>query len=271
QNEANKAKIKEIVKNHSEGIQILGFVANEYLTPEIFKALMLAKAYMGDTAQCAKKVQAVYMSLAKNLPKPPNLPMQIQSAQEADATEVSQDTPATKYSILCLGESQYGKSTFIEHLKYANPSYAIDQTLLGDGISSKTERTSTIVVKSNLPTYEVYSKQSGDIIDLDTTSKGAKAEDIEDLLLSREKDVGLRLVPNDPNRPQPDDVEFEIIDTPGVCIHKGQDRDNALSIIDGMISAQPLKLILIVVNIHDPLDADLHHLQMSQRLSQMME
>ncbi|KAG0342243.1 hypothetical protein BG005_002773 [Podila minutissima] len=258
QNGANMAKIKRIVKNHSEGIQILGFVANEYLTPEIFQALMIAEAYMGDTAQCAKKVQAVYMSLAMSLPKPQSLPKQIQSAQVADATEVSQDPPATKYSILCLGESQSGKSTLIEHLKnYADPGYAIDQTRLGDGIFSKTKRTSAIVVKSNLPSYEVYSKQSGDIIDLDSTSKGANAEDIEDLLLSREKDVGLRLVPNDPNRPEPDDVEFEIIDTPGVCNHKGQDRDNALSIIDGMISAQPLKLILIVVNIHDPLGADL--------------
>ncbi|KAF9297618.1 hypothetical protein BGZ74_009744, partial [Mortierella antarctica] len=65
QKESKKQKIKEIVSNHREGIQILGFVANEVLAPNVFNALMEAEAYIGDTAVCAKKVEKVYMELAK--------------------------------------------------------------------------------------------------------------------------------------------------------------------------------------------------------------
>ncbi|KAG0329519.1 hypothetical protein BG000_012073 [Podila horticola] len=36
-NERKKQQIKEIVANHSQGIQILGFVSNEVLSPEVFR------------------------------------------------------------------------------------------------------------------------------------------------------------------------------------------------------------------------------------------
>ncbi|KAG0030394.1 hypothetical protein BGZ81_002732 [Podila clonocystis] len=65
QNESKKQQIKEIVDNHSEGIQILGFVSNEVLAPDVFDALVEARAYIGDTAVCVKQVEAVYMHLAK--------------------------------------------------------------------------------------------------------------------------------------------------------------------------------------------------------------
>ncbi|KAG0028727.1 hypothetical protein BGZ82_008276 [Podila clonocystis] len=64
-NESKKQQIKEIVDNHSEGIQILGFVYSEVLVPQVFSALMEARAYIGDTAVCVKQVEAVYMLLAK--------------------------------------------------------------------------------------------------------------------------------------------------------------------------------------------------------------
>lgn len=85
QNERMKEQIKEIVANHSEGIQILGLVANEYLTPEIFTALMTAKAYIGDTAVCAKKVQEVYKAIAKQ-----NQIVQVPSAQDSSEPNVPQ-------------------------------------------------------------------------------------------------------------------------------------------------------------------------------------
>ncbi|KAG0030392.1 hypothetical protein BGZ81_002730 [Podila clonocystis] len=74
QNESKKQQIKEIVDNHSEGIQILGFVSNEVLAPDVFNALMEDKAYIGDTAVCAKKVQAVTIyrgARSKSIPSSP--------------------------------------------------------------------------------------------------------------------------------------------------------------------------------------------------------
>lgn len=80
-----KEQIRGIVENHGEGIQILRLVANKYLMPENFKALMDANAYTGNTAMCAKKVQEVYKALVKQ-----NLMEQAQSTQESYETRVHQ-------------------------------------------------------------------------------------------------------------------------------------------------------------------------------------
>ncbi|KAG0336594.1 hypothetical protein BG004_007970 [Podila humilis] len=63
-NESRKQKIKVIVDNHREGIEILSFVVNDVMAPEVFDALMKAEAYTGDVAVCSKKVQQVYMRLS---------------------------------------------------------------------------------------------------------------------------------------------------------------------------------------------------------------
>ncbi|KAF9307757.1 hypothetical protein BG003_000231, partial [Podila horticola] len=72
----------------------------------------------------------------------------------------TQDAP--KYSVLILGSTQAGKSTLIEHIRsYTDPGYAIDESLLGDGFTSKTDITTPFLVESNLPTYEAYRKDTG--------------------------------------------------------------------------------------------------------------
>lgn len=111
----------------------------------------------------------------------------------------------------------------------------------------------------------MYNKESGAIIDFESLSKGtdnaekksADAEQLRDLLFAREDTVGGRLVPDDNSVPLPEVMEFEIIDTPGFCNHKGQDREHAIGIIDAIVSTKSFSLILIVVNIHDPLTAEL--------------
>ncbi|KAG0030391.1 hypothetical protein BGZ81_002729 [Podila clonocystis] len=63
QNEVLRAEIQGIDAVHNEGILILGLVANKFLEPETFMALLDAHAYDGEYAACVKKVQAVYMRL----------------------------------------------------------------------------------------------------------------------------------------------------------------------------------------------------------------
>ncbi|KAF9206595.1 hypothetical protein BGZ59_011601, partial [Podila verticillata] len=398
---SRKQQIKEIVDKHSEGIQILEYVANDVLTPDLFNALMEDQAYIGNTAVCAKKVQAVYMSLmkvkqakrdleaterlqamdflpisstmdpkvslssnvkqsnlslliqlgddSKPISRPTTLPRahpesfphsdymkpsvatdrsfppsyfeatgsfmsesisshplikpdiypaaikfpsegavsghlirdNVKSSPLAESSELSTSTSnlsdpspslpvstypkSQKHSILILGKSQVGKTALIEHIKnYCSPNYAIDRTRIGDGIFSKTEEVSSFLGESSLPLYEVYNKSSGATIDLDGKRKGTDAEDFQELLLSCEDDVGLRLPPEDPIGSTPDDhsgssrdiMEFEIIDTPGFCNHKGQDLELSLSTIDAILSTRSFGLVLIVVNIHDSLSAE---------------
>ncbi|KAF9200630.1 hypothetical protein BGZ59_003171, partial [Podila verticillata] len=151
-----------------------------------------------------------------------------------------------KYSVLILGKTQAGKSTLIEHIKnYANPSYAINRSLLGNDNFSKTESTQPIYVKSNLPAYEVYQKDTGEVIDLgDLPSKFDDEEDYRDILFSRERDVGLRLAPQDPNNPS-DNIEFRFLDDLGLTNADENDSNHAAIIIDKLILIQTFNLIVI--------------------------
>lgn len=134
-------------------------------------------------------------------------------------------------------------------MSYATPSYAVDQSLLGDGTSSKTERTRTVHTRSSLSSYEVYDKASGTTIDFNPGE--GDEEDIRDLLFSRGDNVGLRPAPGIVS----DAVEFELLDTPGLCSQDKED-DQAADVVGEIISTRSFNLILIVVNIHDPLTAE---------------
>lgn len=151
-----------------------------------------------------------------------------------------------------MGKTQSGKSTFIEHIrKYIDPEYIIDQTRLGDGVYSKTDRTHTVRATTNLPTYEVYNKASSTTMSI-FPDEGADEEDIRDLLYIREDNAGLRLAPERSS----DAMEFEFLDTPGLCNHEDKDVTQSAEIIDTILSARSFNLILIVVNILDPLTAE---------------
>ncbi|KAG0016159.1 hypothetical protein BGZ81_011368 [Podila clonocystis] len=153
-----------------------------------------------------------------------------------------------KHSVLVIGTTQSGKSAFIQHIKnYANPSYAIDQSLLGNGNLTKTESTRPFFVESNLPVYEVFHKATGDIIDLKDLASKSDEEDYRDILSSREKNVGLRLAPSDSNAPS-DLVEFRFLDTPGLNDTSDRDSSHAVNIISEMINTGSFNLIIIVVS-----------------------
>ncbi|KAG0328280.1 hypothetical protein BG000_000552, partial [Podila horticola] len=153
----------------------------------------------------------------------------------------------TKYSVLVLGRTQAGKSTLIEHIKsYVDPNYSIDWSLIGNDIVSKTETTLPFVVESDLPTYEVCYKDSGDIMDLnDITTRYKDEEDYRDTLDLR-KGLIIRKKPGDMNM-SPALFEFRFLDTPGFNDTKDQDFNHATKILDEMISSQHFNLILILV------------------------
>lgn len=145
---------------------------------------------------------------------------------------------------------QSGKSALIEHIKnYANPDYTINQTLLGDGTFPKTERTHTSCATSNLPSYKVY--KSGTMVKLKCLSKGPDNED-GDLLLSCDDSVEFKL-----SRSNLNDMPFCFLDTPGLCNYDDKDSSHATGIIEGILSVQSFNLILIAINLQNPLTAEL--------------
>ncbi|KAG0348333.1 hypothetical protein BG005_011607 [Podila minutissima] len=159
-----------------------------------------------------------------------------------------------QYSVLVMGKTQAGKSTLVEHIKnYANPNYTIDPSLLGNGNLSKTESTRPFYVESNLPAYEAFRKDTNEVIELEgLATRWEEEEDYRDILFSREKDVGLRRAPQDPNDPS-ELVEFRFLDTPGLNDTRDRDSSHAVNIISEMISTRSFNLIVIIVSYKNPL------------------
>ncbi|KAG0328279.1 hypothetical protein BG000_000551, partial [Podila horticola] len=166
--------------------------------------------------------------------------------------EGPQESP--KYSVLILGSTQAGKSTLIQHIKsYADSRYAIDDSIFGNGIVSKTESTTSFSVESTLPVYEVYLKDTGEVLDLKTLASHYKDEEgYRDALLSHSDDVGMRLAPQDPTTPS-GSMEFRFLDTPGLNGTQGRDSEHAVNIVNEVISTQTFNLIVFVISSKNPL------------------
>lgn len=144
-----------------------------------------------------------------------------------------------------------GKNSLIEHIKnYADPTYSINQTLLGDGHLSKTEFTWLFFIQSNLLSYEVYQKASGDTLNL-KNFLNRNDEDYHDILHLCEKDVGFRLAIHNPNSPS-ELIEFQFFDTSGLNCTDDQDSSHAVNIISEMINAWTFNLIVIFVSYKSP-------------------
>ncbi|KAF8902330.1 hypothetical protein BGZ58_006727, partial [Dissophora ornata] len=63
------------------------------------------------------------------------------------------------YNILLLGQTQSGKSTFLQAIrKYADPNCQIDEETIGDGNSSHTKEVLSQLVETNFPEYRLYGK-----------------------------------------------------------------------------------------------------------------
>ncbi|KAF9392178.1 hypothetical protein CPB97_003503 [Podila verticillata] len=147
-----------------------------------------------------------------------------------------------------------GKSTLVQHIKnYANPGYPIDISLLGNGNLSKTEVTRPFFVESNLPAYEAYRKDTGDVINLaDLATRCEDEEGYREILFSREEDVGLRTKPQD-DKTSSETVEFRFLDTPGLNDTNDRDSSHAVNIISEIISTRSFNLIVIIASYKNPL------------------
>ncbi|KAF8981351.1 hypothetical protein BGZ52_002957, partial [Haplosporangium bisporale] len=168
---------------------------------------------------------------------------------------MSRPPQQSKYSVLVMGKTQAGKSTLVQHIKnYANPNYPIDESLIGNGNLSTTKSPQLFYVESNLPVYEAVRRDGGDVIDLDDLINKVEDEEVyRKLVMSREKDVEMRVAAHhDPNGPS-EVVEFRFLDTPGLNDTSEGDTGHAADIIKEMISIRSFNLIVIIVSYINPL------------------
>ncbi|KAG0026313.1 hypothetical protein BGZ82_009538 [Podila clonocystis] len=129
--------------------------------------------------------------------------------------------------ILVKGKTQSGKSRLVQQImNYADPSYEMDLALVGSA--------------------------SGNAIDLKDLSSKFNEEDYLDFVMSRDKDVGLRVASQDPNGPS-DLVEFQFLDTPGLNDTNDKDSSHAVNIISEMINTRSFNLIIVIVSFRNVL------------------
>ncbi|KAI8349798.1 hypothetical protein B0O80DRAFT_459351 [Mortierella sp. GBAus27b] len=149
------------------------------------------------------------------------------------------------YNILLLGPTQSGKSTFLENVKqYANPSYIINTSRIGNGNESCTQVSHVEVVTTNLPNYQLFED------DKEFDACRLKDENSFRRFLARDGDLELRRV----DLPRMTPVQFRIFDTPGLNDTNDNDIQNIASTFSSLIQVDYFHLIIITDSHHVPLN-----------------
>ncbi|KAG9062152.1 hypothetical protein KI688_006484 [Linnemannia hyalina] len=160
---------------------------------------------------------------------------------------------ANVFNVLLLGETQAGKSTFVQAVKqYANPKHVIEKDTIGSGNTSKTKNVHQYCVNTQYPEHEVrVETQSNDgtsntsVVNVDAILDENKAdwEDYEDALDDRKKK---KLHRCDDSKEQ-EKHHIHLYDTPGLNDTNGQDEVHIASIIKSLQTAGSIHLVLVIV------------------------
>ncbi|KAF8927330.1 hypothetical protein BGZ52_004600, partial [Haplosporangium bisporale] len=159
-----------------------------------------------------------------------------------------------EYNILCLGESQSGKSTLLEFLKkYADPDYIINRKYVGDGIFSFTTDVQKTTIHTHLPSSFVVDKDTNERIDYGKFFENDQ-EDYEDEFNDRRSYEMRR------EQPSADNVTFNLYDTPGLNNSTLFDENNIAIIFKSLEKekVQSINPVIITVAI-TPFTEDLEN------------
>ncbi|CAO3570343.1 unnamed protein product [Mortierella alpina] len=192
-----------------------------------------------------------------------------ESSTEAERTENStQKTckpvetdvgPAPVYNIILLGQTQAGKSTFLEGIKrYVDPRCVINDAAIGDGVSSHTNEVHELRLDTEFPEYYV----------LDTTTKQeVNIEELRSIRKYTQGTLAMRLDRTDDRkvrakrsslRPR---STIRIFDTPGLDDTNGHDVRNVAKILTALSEAKvtEVHLVLIILSRHTPMTPGLQN------------
>ncbi|KAG0075852.1 hypothetical protein BGZ93_011146 [Podila epicladia] len=228
-------------------------VSESMLSNRIFQALVDAKVYVRDYSESAANLEKFYLTRRLELEDLENdQTVPVLPSTSSESSEEIERSEESKYSILLLGKTQAGKSTFVQFVKnYADPQYKIDMSKMGHYTESTTGKIERFVVRSDLPEYEVCHSNTGTIIDTQGLSQSFEDEDdYRDVVNSRGSDTVLRKVPRNLESLPPEPVTIQFVDTPGINDTNDRDVEHARNIIDQMVGPWSFNLIVVIVNSH---------------------
>ncbi|KAF9947189.1 hypothetical protein BGZ70_002832 [Mortierella alpina] len=187
------------------------------------------------------------------------------------ASGVNNDEDMRTYNILLLGQTQSGKTTFLEGIRrYVDPLCAVDTQAIGNGHSSTTQEVYSKTVETDLAEYRLLDMATPSTLNpmqyvffqpQDNTA-GREIDSAElfggdalhyQRLFSRLDDLRvLQKGTSDEKR-----CRLCILDTPGLDDTDGRDVNNVAKIVEALSSSRSVHLVLIMIATTTPLTPEL--------------
>ncbi|KAF9584035.1 hypothetical protein BGW38_007786 [Lunasporangiospora selenospora] len=171
--------------------------------------------------------------------------------KEFDLTKTSEE----EVNILVLGETQSGKSTFIEAVRsYADPTHNTDNSTIGTGVHSHTNDVLQYKLHSNLPQYKAFPSRSGirntllkllkdeDPINYRQALCESALEDFEDILYDRKATLSRETFISESQK-----YKFNICDTPGLNDSDFQDEIHVANILRRVKKLGKIHQVLVMI------------------------
>ncbi|KAF8968435.1 hypothetical protein BGZ46_010866 [Entomortierella lignicola] len=167
---------------------------------------------------------------------------------------MSQEGPAPGriYNIVLFGETQSGKSTFVEAVKrYADRSYKVNYGLIGNDIDSHTTQVQVAEIDTDLPIYEVYSTIDGETVKYaDYVAQLSNLDEYQEaidqrrnLIVQRHEDT-LDISTNDHTTTT---RRYNIFDTPGLNDTNMKDESHVTELFRRLRHEKTIDMVLLMV------------------------
>lgn len=165
----------------------------------------------------------------------------------------SKVVPSDCYNILVLGETQAGKSTFIQTTcQYACPMHQLTSGAVGDGFNSCTSDVVCHSIITNLPSFKVVDTKlrlephgAPALVDyVDVLSKGSLVSYDKILNQYQTPDGDFELKQDEASKQQ---IRFNLYDTPGLNDSNCNDELHVANIFNAVKKAGKIHMVLIVV------------------------
>ncbi|KAG9323724.1 hypothetical protein KVV02_006447 [Mortierella alpina] len=159
------------------------------------------------------------------------------------------------YNIILLGQTQAGKSTFLEGIKrYVNPRCVIDYAAIGNGGRSHTKDVREVRLATCFPEYSVLNTASMQAVDVEELHQQCSESRFR-RRLDRTRDRAVRQKDSALNF----NSIIHIFDTPGLDDTNGNDERNVANIFTALLEAEAteLHLVLIILSRHTPMTRSL--------------
>ncbi|KAG0361535.1 hypothetical protein BGZ54_009058 [Gamsiella multidivaricata] len=177
-------------------------------------------------------------------------------------------TEVPTYNILLLGQTQAGKSTFLQAVRsYANPNCELDSESIGNGNSSHTTEVQIQTVETNFSEYRLFDMSTPhrsnpmQFMQDDPAEREVTSADFQDCATVMQYKRKLDCVDGYELRwDQSSQIplsKIRIFDTPGLNDTNGHDERNVSKILSALSSAGSIHLVLILIARQTPLTLEL--------------